>query len=270
MLVRHVAAACAAVLLTSMGVAHADVTYTFNSGPVAVGVTQLGSDYVVSTNPAGFNIGNPFSASLTFASVLAPNSTIQLNAETGGYDFAGPANQGGVLAYATNSFPNYAITSNIAGYVSGQAGSLIDLVRYSVLDGSVTTDANGNIVAWDLSYYLFDDQGTGGFTIDSSTNVLTKGSLSTIDELLHISSGPGASVTIGNVVALNGQPHSGDYSFLGADTAFVDDGANQVRYYTQQAGRFAPVVTAVPEPGILALFGVALLAFVPWRRRQSR
>lgn len=63
------------------------VIYQFQSAPIAVGILQRGTSHEVQTTPGFFfgapfpgsvSIGDPLIASLTFASPLAPNSTIHL------------------------------------------------------------------------------------------------------------------------------------------------------------------------------------------------
>src|SRR5688500_42568 len=152
----------------------ASVVYEFKSAPVAVGWVQNGSQYEVKTTPGFFpggsvNIGDPLTASVTFASPLAPNSTIQLASESGGFDFVGRPNRGNVEAYSAG-VSLYPITNDINEYLSGSAGSVSSYDRYSSLDGQVTTDATGNISEWNLDFTLYDNGSGGGFLLDHGTN----------------------------------------------------------------------------------------------------
>jgi hypothetical protein len=127
----------------------ASVVYEFTSAPVAVGWVQNGSQYEVKTTPGFFpggavRIGDPLTASLTFASPLAANSTIQISAENGEFDLIGRPNQGNVEDYSTQ-VSSYPITSDIEQYASGSGGTFTTYDRYSSLDGHVKTDAVGNI-----------------------------------------------------------------------------------------------------------------------------
>jgi hypothetical protein len=137
------------------------------------------------------------------------------------------------------------------------------------VDGQVTTDASGNISTWTLDYTLYGGDSGTVLTIDKSTNLPTPPNVfpfSQKEASASISSNAAAPVTFSNVVALNGEPHTGDFTFTGADTAFIDQGSVQFRYYTQEAGTFLPVVPE-PETWAMMLVGLGLLG---WRARSVK
>ena len=118
-------------------------------------------------------------------------------------------------------------------------------------------------------YTLYGGDSSTFLAVDKSTNLPTPPNVfpfSQQDATVSISSNPASPVTLSNVVALNGEPHTGNFSFNGSDTAFVDQGSVQFRYYTQEAGTF---VSAVPEPETWAmmLIGLSLLG---WRARRLK
>jgi hypothetical protein len=257
----------------------ASVIYKFTSAPVDVGWVQNGSQYEVKTTSGFFpggavRIGDPLTASLTFASPLAPNSTIQLSAESGGFNFIdrGHPNQGNVEAYSTQ-VSLYPITSDLNRYLSGSGGPFTSYDRYSSLDGQVITDAVGNISKWKLDFTLYDNGSGGGFTLDNRTSpptVIVNGFPSDapptfVDGLLSISSDPASPDTISNVVSINGVPQSPPVSFdyNRGDTAFVDPGLGQYRYFTDRPGTFT---STIPEPGIWGLM-MAGLGLLGWKTR---
>jgi len=259
--------------------AQASTTYNFTSAPVYLGELQNSGQNEVQTTPGLLQspnsplpsppvvIGSPIGASLSFASPLAANSTTPIHLESGGFNLLGQT-KGGVDGYSAG-VSIYPITSDINQYL---AGSFIDTVtydHYSAVDGQVTTDASGKISAWSLDYTLYGGDGSTFLTVDKSTNLPTPPNFfpfSQQDATLSISSNPASSVSLPNVVTLNGQPHSGSFTFNGADTAFVDQGSVQFRYYTQEAGTF---LSPVPEPETWAmmLIGLSLLG---WRTRRVK
>ncbi len=161
------------------------------------------------------------------------------------------------------------ISNDINNYVAGSSVDTVKYDHYSAVDGQVTTDTNGKISAWTLGYTLYGGDSSTFLTVDKSTNLPTPPNVfpfSQQDATVSISSNPASPVTLSNVVALNGEPHTGNFSFNGSDTAFVDQGSVQFRYYTQEAGTF---VSAVPEPETWAmmLIGLSLLG---WRARRVK
>jgi hypothetical protein len=267
------------LLMSSLPV-QASVIYNFTSAPISVGEEQLGTgERVVQDEPGLFGlqeIGRSQTASLTFASPLAPNLTnFPLYAESGGSNFIGGPNQGGLEAYLAPGFFPKPITSDINVYLEGSGGTVLLFDRYSSLTGEVTTDASGNIVAWDLAFNLYFDSADGAFTLDTATNVFNEFGSRNIAALLDISSDPALPQTIGNVVQINGvpQPEGSTYNFNEADTAFTEGflSDTQFRYYTSQLGSFAPV-NQLSTPSTLPLLGTALLSwgFIVHRQRQSR
>lgn len=261
----------------------ASVVYEFTSAPVSVGwvktLSQREAQYEVKTTegflPNGtVNIGDPLTASLTFASPLEPNSTIQLSAESGGFDFMERPNQGNVEAYSTQ-VSLYPITSDIEQYASGSGGTFTTYDRYSSLDGHVKTDAVGNISEWKLDFTLYDDGAGGGFTLDRGTSPPTfivnglpsDGPPTFVDALLSISSDPAQSLTVSNVVSINDVPQSppDSFDYNRADTAFVDPGRGQYEYFTEGPGS----MVLVPEPESWAMM-MAGLGLLGWKARRLK
>jgi hypothetical protein len=261
--------------------AHADVPYEYKGQPVFLGEAEIGSGSYVQTLPGFLQaptitppppiiIGSPISATFSFASPLAANSTIPLHLESGGYNFL-EATQGGLTGYSTDilTSTNYRITNNIDAYLAGSAGDTFDYYRYSALDGQVTTDASGNISAWDLQFTLYDDGDGTGIRIDKTTNEFTNWSGGGFgfqpDAILNISSSPASSQSIDNVVELDEAPYSGPdpYTFSGSDWSQANPGGEQhFRYYTAEPGSI--VLVPEPETWAMMLVGLSLLG---WRAR---
>ena len=259
--------------------AQASTTYNFISAPVYLGELQNSGQNEIQTNPGLLQspnsplpsppiyIGSPITSYLSFTSPLAPNSTTPIHLESGGFNLLG-ATKGGLEAYwAGGSI--VPISNDINQYAAGSSADAVKYDHYSALDGQVTTDASGNISAWALNYTLYGGDSSTFLTVDKSTNLPTPPNVfpfSQQDATVSISSNPASPVTFSNVVALNGEPHTGDFSFNGADTAFVDQGSVQFRYYTQEAGTFLPVVPE-PETWAMMLVGLSLLG---WRARRVK
>ena len=259
--------------------AQASTTYNFISAPVYLGELQNSGQNEVQTNPGLLQspnssltsppiyIGSPITAYLSFTSPLAPNSTTPIHLESGGFNLLGPT-KGGLEGYWAGG-SMVPISNDINNYVAGSSVDTVKYDHYSAVDGQVTTDANGKISAWTLGYTLYGGDSSTFLTVDKSTNLPTPPNVfpfSQQDATVSISSNPASPVTLSNVVALNGEPHTGNFSFNGSDTAFVDQGSVQFRYYTQEAGTF---VSAVPEPETWAmmLIGLSLLG---WRARRLK
>jgi hypothetical protein len=266
--------------------AQAAVTYEYRGRPIFVGEADTGAGSYVQTTPGllkdsffppapPISIGSPIPATFSFASPLAPSSTIPFHLESGGFNFLGPTT-GGLQAYSTGILKSVAeygrITSDINTYLVGSpVNNFYEYYRYSALDGHVTTDASGNISAWDLTFTLYDDP-NGGILIDKNTNPPTAHSWAggsfafQPDAVLHISSDPASFHQITNVVSLNQMPHTGPYDFFGADWAQENPGANlHYRYYTEQPGS----IVLVPEPESWAMM-MAGLGFLGWRIRRLK
>jgi hypothetical protein len=248
--------------------AQAAMTYNFRSAPISVGtVLNLGGTEVQTVGP--FNIGDPQTASLTFESPLAANSNIQISAESGGFDFVGSENQGGLIAYSAFGLP-IPITSDINQYLTGAPiGDQLSVYRYSSLEGSVTTNDIGNISTWDLRFTLYDDPigQEHRFLIDRVTNTIDQTPGFT-DAFLAISSNAPTSQTITNVAALNGEAYDQNdhtFTFDGADTVFIDPGTPQYTFYTSQPG----VMVTIPEPETWGMM-MAGLGLLGWRIRNLK
>ena len=248
--------------------AQASTTYQFSSTPVYVGEIQNTGRNEVQTTPGPlpggppvFIGGAPLTASLSFASPLAPNSTTPIHLESGGFNLLGQT-KGGLEGYSAGVVSEYPITSDINQYLRGSFNNIFDYIRYSAVDGLVITDATGRISDWNLNFTLYDNGNGEGITLDQSTNppTIVNGFSFLTDAVLSISSNPAIPITFSNVVALNGEPHTGSYSFNGADTVFADHGDLQYRYYTAQPGS----IVLVPEPETWAMMMVGL-SLLGWR-----
>ncbi|PTR13634.1 putative secreted protein with PEP-CTERM sorting signal [Nitrosospira sp. Nsp2] len=262
--------------------AQASTTYNFTSAPVYLGELQNSGKNEVQTTPGLLQspnspltsppiyIGSPITAYLSFTSPLAPNSTTPIHLESGGFNLLG-ATKGGVEGYwAGGSI--VPISNDINNYVAGSSADAVKYDHYSAVDGQVTTDASGQISAWTLNYTLYGGDSSTFLTVDKSTNLPTPPNVfpfSQEDATVSISSNPASSVSLPNVVTFDGQPYSGSFTFNGADTAFIDQGSVQFRYYTQEAGTFLPVLPAVPEPETWAMM-LAGLSLLGWRARRAR
>lgn len=251
----------------------AATTYNFTSGPIYVGELQDTGQNKVQTDPGllqypsplgspGVYIGSPLSASLSFGSPLAPNSVTPLHAESGGLSLLAPA-KGGVQGYSADAGYIVPITSDIKQYLAGTAGNISTYNHYSTVDGQITTDASGSISAWNLSFVLQGGNDVLGLDNSTSPPTLLNGFPTFHQQaVLNISSNPASPMIFSNVVALNGLPHTDDFPFNGADTAFVDQGGVQFRYYSQVTG-------TVPEPETWAMM-LAGLGLLGWQRRRLK
>jgi hypothetical protein len=128
--------------------AYASATYQFETSPVSIVVERLGVYENAVTDIPGssvtpdspIRIGDKLSASLTFASPLAPSQTTHLSAESGGVDLIGSngPTQGNVEAYSTSVvYTPYPITNDLNQYHPTPGDS--DYIRYSTLDGDWTS-----------------------------------------------------------------------------------------------------------------------------------
>lgn len=254
--------------------AQASVTYDFTSAPISVGAELRSSGTVVQTGATrdfGYlDIGTPQTASLTFTSPLAPNSVIQVAQESGGFEFVGRPNQGGVEAYSALGFPQ-PITSDINEYThfpNGSPGNPLITDGYSSLDGQVTTDASGKIVNWDLSFISYIAPG-GRFIIDTTANTIdNRPGLERAS--LQIDSDAAKKQTIDNVYVLNGKAVEEPpitFSFNGADTMYIEglNGDWAYRYHTAQPGS----MVLVPEPESWAMM-MAGLGLLGWQIRRLK
>jgi hypothetical protein len=145
-----VAASCAASF------ASAAVVYTYNFGLDRT-YTDGAPATTISTTDTGV-------LSFTLINPLAAGTTTQIHAETGasvalpgGYDFNGIANTTNVIDFygSTGSGVPFGVTAlnpSSTVYDTNADPNIVTLQNsgYSVFDGSVTTDASGNIVAWSL------------------------------------------------------------------------------------------------------------------------
>lgn len=250
--------------------AYAITTYQFETSPVSVGVgvdqnaiTDTPGSFVTRESP--IRIGDKLSASLTFASPLAPSHTTHLSAESGGFDLIGNngPTQGNVEAYSTSVVYLHPITSDLNQY-HPFGSSLYD--RYSTLDGDVTTDASGKISAWDLTFTLLKANGGAPFGISTNPPGFVGDPPSQVSAYLHINSNPNSHTTIHNVSSINevSQAPGTNYSFNGKDTAFLDSafpGVGQYRFYT---------TSPIPEPSTWALMIAGLGLLGGWQQRRLR
>jgi len=249
--------------------AYASETYQFQTGNVIVGsavdehaVTDKKDSLV--TPAAPIFIGDKLSASLTLASPLAANQTTHLSAESGPFDLIGNngTNTGNVQAYSTSVIDTpHSITSDLNQYHPTPGAT--SYIRYSTLDGDITTDASGKISTWDLNFALLKAPGGAPFGINTGTNPPTfiGDSPSQQAAYLHLTSDPNADVFhIYNVSLLNGMPQAPQtYTFSGKDTAFVDS-RGQFHFYT----------SPVPEPSTWALMIAGLGLLGGWQQRRLR
>jgi hypothetical protein len=253
----------------------ANVVYQY--AEVAPTVSQLSDDsgsVEVATNGSFFPIGiSGWSASLTFASALAPNSTFDLHSESGDFGLLGAA-QGGVLHYSGIGLP-LGIVDDINAYALGPAvDGVLNINNYSALNGSVTTDAAGNISAWRLTYTLYDNLGENpgdpGFVWvgpGPKPADFPDASPGQVGMQILLSSDP-TDTTIFGVNAFNGATldPSEDKGFTTYDDAFLNPGALQIHFFTEQSGEF--VIQQAPTPGTLAL--VLAGVFVCFSNQVSR
>ena len=140
--------------------AQASTTYNFTSAPVYLGELQNSGQNEVQTTPGLLQspnsplpsppiwIGSPITAYLSFTSPLSPNSTTPIHLESGGFNLLGPT-KGGMDGYwAGGSI--VPISNDINQYKAGSSADAVKYDHYSAVDGQVTTDASGNISAWNL------------------------------------------------------------------------------------------------------------------------
>jgi hypothetical protein len=238
------------------------VMHTFSAAPVTLGYdNRLGGNIGYSSSPP-----QPvsLSATLELANALAANSATTVSAETGGFNFAGGADAGGVLGFSTGGFASPGMTSNLNAYVVGSSPNTVRINRYATLDGTLTTDAIGNVSAWDLRYVLREISGGSGeiwtgpgpqpanFPTLSLSNTDMFTNLSSASRLLNI-----------NVFVLDGVQATATLNATVFDEGFGDPGPIQLhRFNTARGVWSAPDTPGLPVPGAIWLslvgFGVLL------------
>jgi hypothetical protein len=276
-------ATLATLILGNSIAAHANVIYQYTSALTTVSQDLNNPETIVATDRSLIDgtFGAPFSgrwtASLTFASALAPSSTTALHAESGRLGL-GQAETGGVLHYLGTGLGNdLKIVDDIYEYKVGDPlEGTLDILNYSELHGNVTTDAAGNISAWNLSYMLHRvNDGFGGRVWvgpDQKPDGFPDPSLSNLEMGLFLSSEP-FEKSISEIDFLNGvfqSPPTAIPAFDAYDDAFWDrNGPTQVHFFTGERGSFTTIQQA-PIPGTLALLVAATLAWLTSRATQRR
>ena len=154
-------------------------------------------------------------------------------------------------------------------YEAGSAGNDTQYIRYSAVDGHVTTDANGSISAWKVDFTLYDDGNGGGITLhkeDTQPPTIVGGFPFAQDSMLSISSDPIGPMTITGDKFLNGKPYSPNFNFNATDMAFEDRGSLLFKFYTEQPGSFT---STIPEPETWAMMMVGL-GLLGWQTRRRK
>jgi hypothetical protein len=270
----QVLGACAAVALGGAALpAHGAVVYNFVGAPVIAQTTSTSSPSrgVVLTYPPASAV-SPYGASLSFASPLANSTTTAINAEYGGFDLVGGPSQGGVLGFSASADVfGLGIFSQISSALGSYADSPVNgesrLLRYSTVQGSVTTDALGNISQWNLDFILSEVLNGSYYCTGTVAGCVPSVTTTSQDLVLSITSGAAAPRNL-PYVALNGVVGNGSLDINFVDTAFVDPGSTQTRSFSGARGAWTTTNTPgeVPEPGTLALLLMGTLGIFGARK----
>jgi hypothetical protein len=286
-ILKHLRPAALAILILSASfAARANVIYQYTSAPAGVSQDLENGRTVVATDPNlidgtfGAPFGGRWTASLTFASALVPNSTTPLHAESGDLGLTGISAKGGVLHYlGTGLGNNLKIVDDISEYgPDGPLAGTLLILNYSELGGNVTTDAAGNISAWDLSYTLHRVTAPGGQVNfgglvwvgpDPKPVGFEDPSLSNVEMLLGLSSASSLRTIFADNLNNVEKVPALQNDFTVYDDAFWDRGISQVHFFTEGAGSFTTIQQA-PSPGTLALLAAAALAWLPNKATRRR
>jgi hypothetical protein len=253
------------LMMVAMSHVEASVIYTFNAAPITLGYDSGGGG---GTGVVGYrNTTPPFAGSanaqIEFANALAPNSTTVFRSELGGYDLLGAPNTGGVLSYSSPSVASFGVSSDITPYLVGEDALTVRVFRYSTLEGSLTTDALGNITAWDVQFLLYELSGGSAFLWKGPSpppSDFPALSISSLDMATFLNS---ASTAFNiNVGVLDGVVGDTTLSATVFDRVFGDPGPVQLTRFTTAAGTWSSNATnnvPVPLSATLLLIGFAAL-----------
>jgi hypothetical protein len=248
--------------------AQSAVIYTFVGAPLIAQTSDVLSPVVTTYPPAAQP--SPYAASLSFAAPLALGATTAIDAEFGGFDLVGGASQGGVLAFSADAdllaFGALPIRSEpLDIYTASTFGDEVHLFKYSTVEGSITTDAAGNISEWALNFIrhsVADDNAIVCIGLACVPSL----ELTAQDLVLSITSGPSQDRNLPHI-ALNGVASDGSVDISFVDTAFGDSGAVQDRSFSGDIGSWTVTGTPVSAPSTLALMLFAGLGLAAARRR---
>jgi hypothetical protein len=248
--------------------AQSAVIYTFVGAPLIAQTSDVAFPEVTTYPPAAHP--PPYAATLSFAAPLAFGAMTAINAEFGGFDLVGGASQGGVLAFSADAdlAPFGALPIRSAPldiYTASILGDELHLFKYSTVEGSITTDAAGNISEWNLNFIRHSVEDDDGIVCTGLACVPSL-ELTEQDLVLSITSGPSQDRNLPHV-ALNGVAADGSVDISFVDTAFGDAGAIQNRSFSGGPGSWTVTGTPVPEPGTLALMLFAGFGFAAARRQ---
>jgi hypothetical protein len=263
---RVVGALALTVSALAVTAAQASVIYTFNPGPIVFGYDNQSSAAI------GFTSDPPqstsASASFTLTNALATNATTTLVAELGGFDLLGGPNTGGVEAFSAGGFAFPGITSNAASYTLRSDANSISVFRYSTLDGTVTTDATGNIVDWNLRFTLFEVNGTGEIWIGPGAPPPGFPPLFTtsVDMGTFLNSNP--RLISQSVAVLDGVVGPATLNGTAYDEVFGDPGPVQLHRFTGVRGNWtSDAANPVPAPAAAWILALGVLALGGMRKR---
>ena len=248
--------------------AQSAVIYTFVGAPLIAKTSNAVFPEVTTYPPTAQPA--PYAASLSFAAPLAFGATTAINAEFGGFDLVGGASQGDVLAFSADAdalgFGALPIRSApLDIYTAATLGDEVHLFKYSTVEGSITTDAAGNISEWDLVFIRHSVQDDNAIVCIGLACVPSV-ELTNQDLVLSITSGPSQDRNLPHV-ALNGVAADGSVDISFVDTAFGDSGAIQDRSFSGDIGSWTVTGTPVPEPATLALMLLVGFGFAAARKR---
>lgn len=264
-------------LLLTVNLAQAATTYNFTSAPFTTYL--IGSEAYDTSGTNAFALGDTINTSLTFTTELAPNTTTLFHAESGshqyGFDFFETPDTGGLENYFAQSIFSSSInmTSDIFYYATGpEVGGTLHIQFYSTVSGEVTTDSNGNISDWDLTYQLFGGDSSAGFVWvgEESENPGLPSPDNQNKGFLHIKSDFPVENTF-TPIAINNEGNTAgeEFTYLQGDEAFGHAGIQYL--YTSEKGSFAPVNTnTVPEPTSLMLLLFAGLSWLPIKHLKQK
>jgi hypothetical protein len=254
----------AALCAMAIPIAQASVTYTFTD-------TSLTNFF---GNPAGPTSGpGNFNATLTLRNALAAGTTTTIHGEYNGLALLAP-DLVGVSGFdvtwdarGSNFNIGYPITSDPQrgdiSYTGGipAANSYTSFIRYSQVNGSITTDAAGNVADWNILFSV--DQALGPNQIWLGPDPRPPGTA----DLMSASPGIGPDNVRFSSQLLNG-------AFSNSFTQGFSTQRGTGAWNAESTGRAVVTVSAdpsnVPVPALPLLLGLGFAALTVARKRTIR
>jgi hypothetical protein len=265
-------------LVSVVGSASAAVTYSFSGTPATVGSDTTGQGFTsqASMVPANTPFQIPtLNASISFLNALPLGTTTNISYESGGYNTV-TSGAGGVTAFSASGYPVGApatITSNLTTFFSGP--NVVSVNNISTVSGSLTTDATGQITAWDLDFITYRVSNAGNsnviWTGPAADKPLNFPSLSTSSQLMGVYiNSVSFNLATNGLTAVDGNTAINAITATVFDQAFLDAGQLQANRYSRALGTWSSnQVVPVPLPSGLALVLAGALGLVAYRKRRA-